>query len=79
MEKIIYFTHYFHWYASCCLRTGSLDSAWLLVDWTGSVHGARYKRCPPDARMRMQVLLHHNGVVLSAQIVKPLGPRRHDR
>lgn len=26
MEKIIYFTHYFHSYVSCCLRTGSSGS-----------------------------------------------------
>lgn len=26
MEKIVYFTHYFHLYVSCCLRTGSLGS-----------------------------------------------------
>lgn len=66
MEKIIYFTHYFPWYALRCLRTGSLGSTRLLVDWTRSVLGARYKRCPPDAGTRMRVLpLHHNGVVLS--------------
>lgn len=75
MEKIIYFTHYFHWYASRCLRTGSLGSARLPVDWTGSVLGARYKHCPPDAGTRMRVLpRHRNGVVLPVQVVKPPGP-----
>lgn len=81
MEKeIIYFTHYFHWYASCCLRMGSPGSMRLLDDWTGSILGARYKRCPPTAGTPMKVHpLHRDGVVPLAQVVKPPGPHCHAR
>lgn len=79
-KKIIDFTRYFHWYAARCLRTGSLGSVRLLDDWTGSVLGACYKRCPPTARVRMKVHpLHRDGAVPPAQVVKPPGAHRHAR